>query len=100
MNGKFDYRRVAVKVLSVRLNPAICANQVLFYKQNQEHNANIPTKCLIVSFPSLCLNDTPLFLQLLRDISFQLSSHPMIFVCCGPVQRVKSHHNRYIPGNV
>ena len=35
-------------------------NQSLFSKQNQEHNENIiPTKRFIVSFPSLCLNDTP-----------------------------------------
>ena len=93
-----------MKVLSALLNPAICANQVLFYKQNQEHNANIPTKCLIVSFPSLCLNYTPLFLQLLHDISFQLSSHPMIQSNFGrsnsPVSNTRDRSNSFVgPGN-
>ena len=52
------------KCLSALLD-LLRANQWLFYKQIQEHNAG---KCFIVSFPSLCLNDTPLFLLLLSDI--------------------------------
>ena len=47
------------------------ANQWSFYKQNQEHSTNIPTKCCIVSFPFLCLNDiTPLFLPFCSFLFF------------------------------
>ena len=68
------------KGLSVLPNP-LHANQWLFYKLNQARNVSIiPTICFIISFSSLCFNDTPLF--------------------SGPFQRVESHFNRLVPGSV
>ena len=68
------------KGLSVLPNP-LHANQWLFYKQNQARNATL-SQLNALSFPFLlCVSMTLIyFCPLLRDISCQLFSHPMLFV--------------------